>query len=184
MFTYLVTINSTVVSSIKKTPFEVVFGQKPNGLDQLGLNTKCFEEYEIAGLLESEESNSHVNSSVDFCLHQTPENLINESDSEKAFETTCEKRKCVREKVAEEIVKNVEMMKKKYMNGKRVKVATYNEGDNVTLAIPKKMRHASDLKRLPCVVIGKSGGNQPTYKLVCQEGTIQKTIHSVCTKSI
>ena len=45
-------------------------------------------------------------------------------------------------------------------------------GQHVTVMIPKKDRHSSDIKRLPAVIVCKSTGQQPTYKLLCSAGII------------
>ncbi|XP_057296110.1 SCAN domain-containing protein 3-like [Hydractinia symbiolongicarpus] len=90
---------TVVVSSIKKTPFKVVFGQKPNGLDQLDLATHWVEE-DTSELIEIDET-------VDFSADQP------NPRSETPFETTFPKRSTVREKVAAEIARNATMMTKK-----------------------------------------------------------------------
>ena len=52
----------------------------------------------------------------------------------------------------------------------------YKEGDHVSVAIPKKIRHSTDLRRLPCMVLNKSSGCYPTYKLLSEYGVVSKRV--------
>lgn len=47
-------------------------------------------------------------------------------------------------------------------------------GDNVSVKIPKRDRHATDVRRLPCVIIQKGSGKQPTYELLSEFGVLSK----------
>ncbi|XP_057295049.1 KRAB-A domain-containing protein 2-like isoform X1 [Hydractinia symbiolongicarpus] len=169
-------MNASMVRSVKKTPYEIVFGQKPNGLGQISSSVRSVEEDIVQDIIEEMEENGAQDfenaETVDFLKHPSTRKLSDCSEDE--FETTCPKRQKLRQNVVEEGVRNAEMMRRKYSNGKRIKVADFLEGDNVSLTIPKGLRTSSDLKRLPCVIVHKSGGNQPTYKLLCSEGTIQR----------
>ena len=49
-----------------------------------------------------------------------------------------------------------------------------SDGDNVLVKIPKRDRHATDVRRLPCVIIQKGSGKQPTYKLLSEFGVLSK----------
>lgn len=53
-------------------------------------------------------------------------------------------------------------------------MADFKLHDNVGLKIPKQDRHSSDLQRIPCVIIGKSKGERPTFKLMCEFGVIDR----------
>ena len=66
------------------------------------------------------------------------------------------------------------MMTKKYQRSKWIKVAEFQLGQNVSLFVPSKERHSSDMKRLPCTVVHRSAGNQPTYRLLSQYGTLER----------
>ena len=46
--------------------------------------------------------------------------------------------------------------------------------NNVSVFIPNRYRHASDVMRLPCVIIEKGSGKQPTYKLLTEYGILSK----------
>ena len=91
---------------------------------------------------------------------------------------TCNKRQKIREEVQVNIVNNAEYMVKKYAKAGSIEVADYNFKDTVSLKIPSKHRHAADLKRLPCIVIDKSSGNQPSYKLLCEYGVLTRRFTS------
>ena len=60
----------------------------------------------------------------------------------------------------------------KYATGKRVKVAEFEEGEHVSVKIPKAIQHPTDLRRLPYVILKRSPGRSPTYKLICEYGVI------------
>ena len=83
------------------------------------------------------------------------------------------KRENIRAEVCEANERNAEYMTKKYNKGKRVKVAEFRDGEHVTLKISSKMRHVSDQSHLPCVIVDKGSGNQPTYRLLCEFGTLK-----------
>ena len=176
-------MNATYVRSIKKTPYEVVFGQQPNGFRYLAKMLKRVNEMDIADIIdenveeEVEESNPPASVPiVDFSLHHqmsdTEETTTNPDKN--GMNTTCPKRKEIRAAVEIELAKNAEMMRKKYSRGKRRKVADYQLSDHVSVTVKKNLRHSSDIKRIPCVVAAKSSGNQPTYRLLCQVGTLEK----------
>ena len=74
----------------------------------------------------------------------------------------------------EKLEKNQDYMIGKYQKGKRIKVADFQIGENVSLLIPKGDRQHSDLKRLPCTIIDKSSGQIPTYKLLCEHGMLNR----------
>ena len=80
----------------------------------------------------------------------------------------------MRTKTMEKLEKNQDYMIGKYQKGKRIKVADFQIGENVSLLIPKGDRHHSDLKRLPCTIIDKSSGQIPTYKLLCEHGMLNR----------
>ena len=44
-----------------------------------------------------------------------------------------------------------------------MKVAEFEEGDHVSVFIPKAIQHATDLRRLPCVILKKSAACSPVY---------------------
>ena len=61
----------------------------------------------------------------------------------------------------------------KHATGKRVKVVEFGEGEHVSIKILKAIPHPTDLWRLPCVIVKKSPGGHPTYKLICEYGLIK-----------
>ena len=63
----------------------------------------------------------------------------------------------------------------KYATGKRVKVAEFEEGEHVSVKIPKAILHPTDLRRLTCFILKRSPGRSPTYKLICEYGVIKRS---------
>ena len=64
-------------------------------------------------------------------------------------------------------------MTMKPATGKRVKVVEFREGEYVSIKILKAIPHPTDLWRLPCVILKKSPGRRPTYKLICEYGLVK-----------
>ena len=67
----------------------------------------------------------------------------------------------------------------KHATGKRVKVVEFGEGEYVSIKILKAIPHRTDLWRLPCVILKKSPGRSPTYKLICEYGLIKISFTAV-----
>ena len=74
----------------------------------------------------------------------------------------------LRNEVAANLKKSREDKVAKYATKKLVKVAEFEEVDHVSVLIPKAVRHTTDLRRLPCVILKKSTGCSPIYKLICE----------------
>ena len=70
-------------------------------------------------------------------------------------------------------------MAMKHATGKRVKVVEFGEGEYVSIKILKAIPHPTDLWRLPCVILKKSPGCRPTYKLICEYGLIKISFTAV-----
>lgn len=87
-----------------------------------------------------------------------------------------------RSKIIEETVqntfRNAEFMKAKYDNKKKRSVAEFNIGDNVVLHVKKCDRRNATLRNIPCVIIHKTHGNQPQYRLLCRVGVISKMVNA------
>ena len=63
----------------------------------------------------------------------------------------------------------------KHATGKRVKVVEFGEGEHVSIKILKAIPHPTDLRRLPCLILKKSPGRSPTYKLICEYGLMKRS---------
>ena len=63
-------------------------------------------------------------------------------------------------------------MTEKFERHKKKKMFNFNVEDHVTRGMPKKVLHKSSIKRIPCVIIEKSHGVQPTYKLMSEFGVL------------
>ena len=62
----------------------------------------------------------------------------------------------------------------KYEKTKKMNVAEYKQGDHVSLFVPRNIHHAIDRRRLACIVINKSSGRYPTYKLLSDYGVLNR----------
>lgn len=158
-----------------------MFGQKPNGSGDL--MPIDIEEVVIQDILEGEDEavecvdfdsdqpSDYFTKSTKIKLSEEPNISVEslEDTSEDPFLTTSPKRKKVREDVATNLVANAEMMSRKYEKEKRIQVADYNLGDKMTLLIPNKLR-----KFKTFITVNKSGGNSLTYKLLSEEGLLER----------
>nr|XP_047123041.1 uncharacterized protein LOC124806315 [Hydra vulgaris] len=110
---------------------------------------------------------------VDFSYHHE-----SEEDTKDRMKITCPIRKKLCHETASNLEKNAKFMVKKYNKQKKFKVAVFKEGDHVSVAIPKSLRNFTDMLRLPCVVLHKSFGEYPTYKLVKSHGVLEKRFNA------
>ena len=101
-----------------------------------------------------------------------------ELNEDEPFIVTCPSRKKVRGGVQSNLAKNQELMSKKYAKTRRVKVLSCNVGDTLSVIIPKRDRHTANQKRAPCVIIDKSSGLQPTYRLLSEHGVLNKRFNA------
>lgn len=99
--------------------------------------------------------------------------FCDETEGEPVFSVTSPRRKFIRKNVTESLAKNAERMKVKYSKKKRIKVADYAVGDKVTVKIPKLDRNSTDSKRLKGIIVKKSAGCSPIYRIICAHGTLQ-----------
>ena len=124
-------MNSTFVCSVKKTPFEIVFGQKPNGVHQLGTAVKCVNEKDILDIVEDQTiettpEQEQIFDTTPFTTHYPHKSIS--GNTEGPFDVTCEKRAKLRQDVAKRLAENAEMMCRKYAKGKRIKVFRTSKG--------------------------------------------------------
>ena len=66
-------------------------------------------------------------------------------------------------------------MAMKHATGKSVKLVEFGEGEHVSIKILKAILHPTDLRRPTCVILKKSPGCSPTYKLICEYGLIKRS---------
>ena len=90
------------------------------------------------------------------------------------FTTTSPRRQKIRHEVQKRIAVNAENMKRKYTKRKRIEMHDFQIGESVSVKVPRVARSATNNRRLPCVVVGKSSGKQHNYKLVCEHGTLDR----------
>lgn len=65
---------------------------------------------------------------------------------------------------------NAQRMKERY--GKKKKSQTFEVGDEVTVRIPKIDRAATDMHRLPCIIVDVRGKKYFLYRLLCEYGVL------------
>ena len=65
-------------------------------------------------------------------------------------------------------------MELRYNTKKKTCTSEYFVGNNVSVFIPNRYRHASDVKRLPCVITKNGIGKQPTCKLLTEYSILSK----------
>ena len=80
----------------------------------------------------------------------------------------------MRDIVKSNVEKRQQKMEQKYNSTKKITAAYFSVGDNVSVKIPKRDRHATDVRRLPCVIIQNGSGKQLTYKLLSEFGVLSK----------
>ena len=192
-------MNTTVTRSTNKTPYEIVFGQRANTFHNVSMEVPSVNLSGLEDIVESqlEEEQVEEEKNVEFSVSpqkgaQQPESLSSEIDRKRrkllnfsihdpiirvdkeAFEVTCPVREEIRETVKKKLRKKYRKNGKKYNSSRKVETREYNVGDNVSIYIPKRDRHSTDVKRLPCVVTNKGSGKQPSYKLLTEFGILQK----------
>ena len=98
-----------------------------------------------------------------------------DDDGENTLRMSSPRSEELRNEVVANLRKSREGMVAKYATKKRVKVADFEEGVHVSVFITKAKQHATDLRRLPCVILKKSAGCSPLYKLICEYGIISRS---------
>ena len=180
-------MNTVVRRDTKKSTFEVVFGQKSNSFDNVGIHVNGGDSNDVNDILEEGENILYqdVPDNVNFSIYNA--NHLNDNDGsgreselnkDEPFIVTYPSRKKVRGEVESNLAKNQEFMSKKYEKTRRVKWASFKVGDTVSVIIPKRDRHAANQKRVPCVIIDKSIGLQPTYRLLSEHGVLDKCFNA------
>ena len=192
-FHNLVVMNTTMTRSTKKTPYDIVFGQKVNSFHNVSISASSVnigdindtvEKSSVVGreaniefsvstgkkALENEDKeNSKRRKPVNFNVHH-PNQIVDED----ALDVTCPKRKIVRDIVKLNLEKGREKMERKYNSTAKITAADFSVGDNISVKIPKRDRHATNVIRIPWVIIQKGSGKQPTYKLLSEFGVLSK----------
>lgn len=85
---------------------------------------------------------------------------------------TMNKHRLVREKADFHYRRNAERMKQKHSLMHRVK--KFAVGESVSLRIPRIDRTATDVHRLPCVIVQVVGKTQDMYRLRCSSGVLDR----------
>ena len=82
----------------------------------------------------------------------------------------------VRQKADAAYHESAERMKRKY--AKRTNIHTFGVGEYASLRIPRIDRAATDLQRLPCVIVQVIGKAQAMYRLRCKYGVLSTCFHA------
>ena len=135
---HLVSMNTTVTRSTNKTPYEIVFGQKPNTFHNALISVPSINLQDIEDIVEDEgeettpvqfavsprertaantsliESDSKRIRSSNYNIHHS-NNIVNDE----AFEVTCPIREDIRQKVSENLNKSRDKMELRYNTKKK-----------------------------------------------------------------
>ena len=164
-------LNTSFSRSIKNSPFEVVFGMKPNGipkilgetnnevrledgvrrtdegskanLEQNLSKTREKTDERPAGAQHScEEIKRNHDAFVDFSYHNKRDN-----PSRASLKVTCPNRQAIRQRTSNALKRAREVMMNKYEKTKKIKVEEHKQGDHVSLFVPKNIRHSTGRRR-------------------------------------
>lgn len=120
-------MNTTAVRSTNKTPYEIVFGHKPNLISALLGNNEVHLET-IDEIVEQDTSQSE-DADVDFGVAQSSFNKMQHHEVippySKCFHSvpTSPTRKRIRDETSNNLENNAEMMANKYSTAKRIKTS-------------------------------------------------------------
>ena len=89
---------------------------------------------------------------------------------------TFSKHRLVREKADFQYRRNAERMKRKHSLMHKVK--KFVVGESVSLRIPRIDRTATDVHRLPCIIVQVVGKTQDMYRLRCSSGVLDRCCRS------
>ncbi|XP_066922014.1 uncharacterized protein [Clytia hemisphaerica] len=163
-------MNTTVVSSTKKTPYSIVFGQHPNRLAAFGVkfDEPVINEEELRDIIVPVAQDTLAEAEA----KAEPE-TVQENDAASSFEPTCSKRKAIRDEVNSNLELSRNKMQEKYQRKKGKRVASFSVGEHVGLLIPEKIRKKADIKRLPCIVLQKSNNRHcESFSLMSEYGIL------------
>ena len=149
-------MNTKVTRSTKKTPYEIVFGQRANTFHNISMEAPSVNLSGLEDIVESqlEEEEVEEERNVEFSVSQRKGTQQSESSSpeidrkrrkllnfsicdpinivdKEAFEVTCPVREEIRQSVKKNLEKSREKMEKKYNSSKKVETSEYNVGDKV-----------------------------------------------------
>ena len=85
---------------------------------------------------------------------------------------TLKKHKAVREKADLAYRQSAERMQRKHSQQHKVRI--FNVGESASLHIPRIDRAATDVQRLPCVIVQVVGKAQTMYRLRCASGVLAR----------
>ena len=192
-FDNLVVMNTTLTKSTKKTLYEIEFGQKVNSFHNVLISVSSVNIGDIDDMVEissvvggepyiefsvfagnralksEDKEKSKRRKPVSFNVHH-PNQIVEED----ALDVICPKRKIMKDIVKLNLQKSREKMEQKYNSTKKITSPDFSVGDNVSVKILNRDRHATDVRRFTCIIIQKGSGKQPTYKLLSEFGVLSK----------
>ena len=99
-----------------------------------------------------------------------------QDDGQKKPLATISKHQHVRQKANEAYLKNAQKMQRKH--AKNAKIHVFTVGEYASVRIPRIDRTATDLQRLPCIIVEVIGKAQSMYRLRCKHGVISTCFHA------
>ena len=189
-------LNTTVHGTMRKTPYELVFGQPPHTSIFPGIDSKEIMEEDIEDILTEELAEGGMESPAGEKEELSEEEKASPAGEEESAEggeeesseggeeespagekeplATSSKHLELRNTADKLYRRNAERMQLKYAKGKRKKVLTFSRGDFVSLRIPRIDRSSTDAYRLPCVVVERLGSKFHLYRLRCSHGVLKQ----------
>lgn len=158
-------LNTTVHGTMKKSPYELVFGQPPHQNTFPGATVATESSVlmeDIEDILEDDHNDSQRNHHGEDSK-QTDDNE-SPSESENDTEKEATKHFLVRQEADKEYRRNAERMQLKYHRSNRKNVQTFSVGDIVSIRIPRIDRSSTDSRRLPCIVVERLGSKFFLYR--------------------
>ena len=158
-------LNTQLSTSLKTTPYEVVFAQKPN----MGSIKLCNVEKDK--LNDPASDNDAVYDDIS----------ERESESESESESDGETRSSassIRERVSSQQAINAIIMEKKHNHKRNKRTREFEIDEFVSVLIPRIDRGGSDLPRLPGQVVRISGDKDKFYEVATEYGILDSKYRS------
>ena len=157
---------------MRKTPYELVFGQPPRGSIFPGIHSKDVMEEDVEDILGEEEE--QVDDDGTSGRGDPSENPSSGDEPDTDLLGSSSKHLQLRKEADKHYRRNAERMQLKYTKAKRKKVLTFSPGDYVSVRVPRIDRSSTDSHRLPCVIVERRGTKFNLYRLRCSYGVLKQ----------
>lgn len=158
-----ISINNTIHSSTKYTPYQLVFNKKMN-INFLDTNNIISDNQIDEIFMSDNENNESINSNID------ANNALIDTSLNINYEQNISQMNNQNGEVNINLGLAREKMSKRYNNKNKINVFKIDQ--KVSLKIPKEDRAPTDEKRLLCVVISTPFDDK--YQLCCQYGILKR----------